>query len=159
MKRAIFAGTFDPVTVGHEEMIEKASALFDELVVALCFNPEKKAMFSREQRLEMLKKTCSPYKNVTVVCHEGLLVDLMRSENINVNVRGIRNSTDLKYENEMSYFNSRLMPDILTVYIPCGLGTSLISSSAIRELILLGQPVDGYVPEGCAELIKKYRKQ
>ena len=80
MKKAVFAGTFDPVTSGHEEIIKKSAVLFDELIVALCVNVTKRAMFSVEKRLEFLKDVCQKYNNVTVVYHEGLLVDLMKEK-------------------------------------------------------------------------------
>ena len=81
MRKAVFAGTFDPITSGHEEIIKKSSEMFEELVVALCVNVSKRAMFSVEKRLELLNATCKKYKNVKVVYHDGLLVDLMKKEN------------------------------------------------------------------------------
>ena len=106
MKKCVFAGTFDPVTGGHEEIIKKSSELFDEVVVALCVNVTKRAMFSIEKRLEFLKAVCKKYKNVTVVYHDGLLVDLMKSVGATYNVRGLRNGKDYDYENEMNFINA-----------------------------------------------------
>ena len=94
MKKCVFAGTFDPVTKGHDDIIAKCSKLFDEVVVALCINVKKSAMFSVEKRIEMLEAVVKKYKNVKVVYHDGLLVDLMKKENAVYYVRGLRNGRD-----------------------------------------------------------------
>lgn len=94
MRKCVFAGTFDPVTKGHEEVIAKCSAMFDEVIVAICVNVNKTAMFPIEKRLEFLEKTCRKYGNVKVVYHEGLLVDLLKKEGAVYNVRGLRNGKD-----------------------------------------------------------------
>ncbi len=153
MKKCVFAGTFDPITKGHEEIIKKSSEIFDEVVVALCINTTKKAMFSVEQRLGFLRKVCDKYKNVKAVYHDGLLVDLMKKEGAIFNVRGLRNGRDYDYENDMNYINSDLMPEIITVYIPCSAMNVQVSSTAVRELLSFGRDASAYVPvEICGEL-------
>ena len=128
MKKAVFAGTFDPLTLGHEEIIRKASALFDELTVAICVNPDKTAMFSLEVRLEMLNAVCKRYQNVKVTHHEGMLVDLMKSIGAIYNVRGLRNSVDFEYEELMHHYNEALYPEMQAIYIPCSASNTGVSS-------------------------------
>lgn len=138
MKKCVFAGTFDPVTKGHESVIKKASELFDEVFVALCINAEKTARFSVSSRLEMLNLACEKYKNVKVVYHEGMLVDFMKDNKIIYTVRGVRNSTDYEYENKMHEFNSKLYPEIVTLYIPCNQELKNVSSTAVKKDIESG---------------------
>ncbi len=153
MKKCVFAGTFDPVTKGHEEIIKKCSELFDECVVALCVNVKKQAMFSVEKRLEFLRAVCKKYKNVTVVYHDGLLVDLMRKENAVYYVRGLRNGRDYDYENDINYINSDLMPELVTLYVPCSAHNVQVSSTAVRELISFGKSAAKYIPDEIIPLI------
>ena len=136
MRNAVFAGTFDPITKGHEAVIEKASKMFDNLTVAICINPDKKALFSVKDRLEMLTAVCSEYKNVEVLYYEGMLVDLMKKKGAIYNVRGIRNSKDFEYENEMHYYNSNLYSDLVTVYLPCDKNLTEISSTMARKSVI-----------------------
>ena len=154
MRKGVFAGTFDPVTKGHEEVIAKCSAMFDEVIVAICVNVNKTAMFPIEKRLDFLERTCRKYGNVKVVHHEGLLVDLLKKEGAIYNVRGLRNGKDYEYENEMNFVNSELMPEIVTVYIPCGNMNVQVSSSIVRELLRFNRDVKRYVPEEIADLIR-----
>lgn len=147
MKKCVFAGTFDPVTKGHEEIIAKCSSLFDEVIVAICVNVNKTTMFSVEKRLDFLRATCAKYPNVKVLFHEGLLVDLLKAEGAIYNVRGLRNGRDYEYENEMNFVNSELMPEIVTIYIPCSDPNVQISSSVVRELLKFGKNADRYVPD------------
>ena len=154
MKKCVFASTFDPVTKGHEEVIAKCSKLFDEVTVAICVNVNKTTMFSAEKRLDMLTLVTKKYKNVKAVYHEGLLVDLLKKEGALYNVRGLRNGKDYEYENEMNFVNSELMPEIVTVYIPCGNMNVQVSSSIVRELLRFNRDVKRYVPEEIAGLIR-----
>ena len=153
MRKAVFAGTFDPITSGHEEIIKKSSEMFEELVVALCVNVSKRAMFSVEKRLELLNATCKKYKNVKVVYHDGLLVDLMKKENAIYNVRGLRNGKDYDYENEMNFINADLMPELVAVYLPCSAKNVSVSSTAVRELLTFGKDVSAYLPKEIIELV------
>ena len=119
MRKAVFAGTFDPITKGHEKVIEKASELFDEVIVAICVNPEKTTLFPKEVRFEMLKYAVKKYPNVKAVTHDGLVVDLMRSVGAKYYVRGVRNNTDYAYENDTWFINKGLYPEMVTIYFPC----------------------------------------
>ncbi len=136
MKIALFAGTFDPITKGHESVIEKAAKLFDKLVVAICVNSQKQTTFSVEDRLKMLNSVTKKYSNVEVVYHEGLLVDLMKEKNIVYNIRGIRNDTDREYENMMQGVNYNLYSNIVTIFLPCDSEYVEISSTNARKSIL-----------------------
>ena len=155
MKKAVFAGTFDPITSGHEEIIKKASAMFDELIVAICVNVNKRAMFSIEKRMAFLSAVCQKYKNVKVVYHEGLLVDLMKLEGAIYNVRGLRNGKDYDYENEMNFINADLMPELVAVYLPCSAKNVSVSSTAVRELLTFNREVDRYLPSEVLSLLKE----
>ena len=106
-KIGVFAGTFDPITIGHEEIIKKGSELFDSLVVAICINEEKSTMFGVETRLEMVKTICKKYKNCNVVYHSGMLVDLMKEIGAKYYIRGVRNIADFEYESKMHFFNKK----------------------------------------------------
>ena len=154
MRKAVFAGTFDPITAGHEEVIKKSAQLFDEVIVALCVNVTKKAMFSIEDRMKFLNAVCEKYPNVQVVYHDGLLVDLMKQQNAIYNVRGLRNGKDYDYENEMNYINADLMPELVTVYLPCSVKNISISSTAVRELLSFNKAVDKYLPKEILKLLK-----
>ncbi|MBQ7642715.1 MAG: pantetheine-phosphate adenylyltransferase [Clostridia bacterium] len=154
MRKCVYAGSFDPVTKGHEDIIRKAALTFDEVVVAICHNPDKSYAFSEELRVEMLEKTCKKYTNVRIVRHEGMLVDLLKKENTVYNVRGIRNATDLDYENEMRFYNENLMPEIITVYFPCEDKNAHISSSAVKQLLRLGKSADEFLPEEIKGILK-----
>ena len=154
MKKAVFAGTFDPITKGHEKVIEKASKLFDEVIVAVCINPEKVAVFSKEIRLEMIKLVVSKYKNVKALIHDGLVVDLMKNEGAIYYVRGVRNSTDYLYENEMYFLNKQLYPELVTMYFPCEEELSTISSTKVREAIKNGEDLQNYLSSEVINVIK-----
>ena len=158
MRNAVFAGTFDPVTIGHEAVIEKSSKLFDNVTVAICVNPDKKATFSVEARLKMLNAVCKKYKNVNVVYHEGWLVDLMKKVNAIYNVRGVRNATDYEYENYMHYHNEKMYPEIVTIYLPCSENLKEISSSNVKKELLSGELNSQNLSSDVIEIIKEESK-
>ena len=154
MKKCVFAGSFDPITKGHEEIIKKALEIFDEVIVALCVNPDKTTTFSVDERIAFLKATCEKYERVKVVYHTGLLVDLLRRENTVYNVRGIRDGKDLEYENSMTKINKSLMPELITLYLPSDENYKDYSSTKVREVIKSKGDVSSLVPEEVAKLIK-----
>lgn len=154
MKKCVFAGTFDPVTKGHEEIIRKCSELFDEVVVGLLINVKKTAMFPVEKRIGMLNAVTAKYKNVKVIYHDGLLVDLMKKENAIYYVRGLRNGRDYEYENDINYINEGLMPELVTLYVPAAAKVSQVSSTAVRELLAFDRDVSAYVPQEILGLLK-----
>lgn len=155
MKNAVFAGTFDPVTKGHEEVIKKASLTFDSVTVAILINPSKTALFKVEDRLEMLREVCKSYKNVEVEFYDGMLVDFMKKKGAIYNVRGVRNSTDFEYENKMHHFNSSLYNDLITMYFPCSESLIEVSSTKVRKDILNGTFDEKTLSKSVIEIIKR----
>lgn len=155
MRKAVFAGTFDPITLGHEKVIEKASKLFDKLYVSIGVNPEKTPIFSKEMRLEMLKSVTKKYSNVEVLFHEGMLVDLMKEKGILYTVRGVRNDSDYAYENDMHFVNKNLYPEIVTLFIPCDKELVNVSSSVVRNAVKNGEDLSKYLSKEVIEIISK----
>ena len=160
MKKCVFAGSFDPVTVGHEQTVVKCLKLFDEVVIGLLDNPEKKGAFSIEQRLAFLQKTFAKYgERVRIVRHEGLLVDLLKKENTPVYVRGIRNAVDYAYESQTNDINTELYPEILTVYLPSDKNYLAVSSSNVRTLLKNGKDVEKFLPAEIIEDVARYYQE
>ena len=155
MKKAIFAGTFDPITKGHERVIEKASKLFDEVIVAVCVNPKKTSLYSKEKRLEMINMVIKKYSNVKAVVHDGLVVDLMKSEGAIYYVRGVRNNTDYLYENDMYFMNKELYPELITMYFPCEKDLLDVSSTVVRNAIYNDEDLSLYLSNEVINAIKQ----
>lgn len=155
MKKCVFAGTFDPFTVGHHDVVEKCLEMFDGVIIAVLENANKAPMFSKEDRLGFIKKLYENEERVTVKSSDKLLVDFMREEGVNVNVRGLRNSDDYKYETEMHYFNSDMYPELITVYLPAPKDVMYVSSTALRSLMRANADISSYVPEKIAKDVKK----
>ena len=155
-KKCLFAGTFDPPTLGHKDIVMKCLALFDEVIVAILINPNKKPLFSLEERQGMLEKVFAEYPNVRVVAYDGLTVDLLKRENVRFYVRGIRNGTDYDYEAQLNYINTDMYKDMLTVFFPTRQEFLHISSSLVKDAIRFYKNVDKYVPEEIREDLRKY---
>jgi len=146
MRRAIYPGSFDPITLGHLDIIERSAKLFDEVIVALLVNIEKQPMFTTEERVEMIREVI-PWKNVRVDTFEGLLVHYAVAQEAQFVVRGIRAISDYEYELQMALMNRRLEPSVETVFLMAGEAYSYISSRLIKEVFKLGGSIDGLVPE------------
>ena len=146
MKIAAFCGTFDPVTYGHLDIIERASKLFDELVVFISPNSDKNNEFTEARRLAWLNESTKHLSNVTCKIQSGLVVEACKSVNATVLVRGIRNGVDCTYEQNMAFMNARLDENIETVCLFTRPEYSLYSSSNVRELFKYGQNISGFVP-------------
>ena len=157
--RALYTGSFDPMTNGHLDIITRASRMFDELVVGVIVNPSKKALFTKEERVRMIQDVVKDLRNVTVDSFEGLLADYVNAGNFDAVVRGLRATTDFEYEIQMAQMNARLFDKgIESVFLMTSPEYSFISSSMIKEVISLGGCADGLVPETIMENIKsKYR--
>ena len=155
MKIAAFCGTFDPVTYGHLDIIERASKLFDQLVVFISPNSDKNNEFNEEIRLKWLNEATKNMPNVTCKIQSGLVVDACKSVNATVLVRGIRNGVDCTYEQNMAFMNARLDENIETVCLFTRPEYSLYSSSNVRELFKYGQDIAGFVPACVLEDLKK----
>ncbi|MDY2844386.1 MAG: pantetheine-phosphate adenylyltransferase [Treponema sp.] len=157
MTSAVFAGSFDPPTNGHLNIIKRASGLFDKLDVVVAFNPEKKFLFTPDERLKMLKALTAEYKNVSVHIWDKLIVDYAEKNNANILIRGIRNSNDFAYEFDLSLMNHNLDSKIETLFIPTEPKYVIVKSSSIKELASFGGDVSGMVPEIVnKEILKKY---
>ena len=154
---AICAGTFDPLTLGHMDLIERASRIFDRVVLAIVGRPRKTTMFSVEQRGAMAREAAGNIANVEVDSFDGLLVDYAQFRGIHVLVRGIRAFSDFEYEFQMALTNRELAPDIETVFLMTRDNYSFISSSTVREIIEYGRSVGDFVPEAVRAFIEKAR--
>lgn len=146
MKKAVFCGSFDPITKGHEDIVLRALSLFDEIVVAVGVNNEKKYCFSLEQRLQWIKDTFAEYPKVKVTCYEGLTVDFCKENNAAFIIRGLRGSADLEYETTIAEANKKINPDIETIFFPTEPSLRCVSSTVVRDLLKHNCPVDEFVP-------------
>ena len=156
MTKALYSGSFDPLTMGHMDIIKRAAKLYDELTIGIIVNPSKKAMFTLEEREEMLKEVLKDYDNVNVDHFSGLLADYVNRSGFDVVVRGLRNTTDFDYEMQMAQVNDRLFNDSTeTVFLMADPRYSFISSSVVREVSSLGGNIEGLVPE---EILKRMVK-
>jgi pantetheine-phosphate adenylyltransferase len=147
MRRAIYPGSFDPVTNGHMDIIERASKIFDEVVVAVAVNISKSPMFSIENRLFMLQEASKNLPNVRVDSFDGLLVRYAEEQGASAIVKGLRALSDFEFEFEMALMNRRLDTDIETVFMMTSVEYSYLSSSMIKEVSSFGGSVEGLVPE------------
>jgi len=155
MLRAIYPGSFDPVTLGHMDVIKRSYDIVDELIVGVLNNNAKTSLFSVEERVKMLKEVTKDMKNVKIVPFEGLLVDFAKSMKARVVIRGLRAITDFEYELQMSQTNHALLPDIETIFLTTSIEYSYISSTTVKELAAFGGDVTGFVPEAVAVELKK----
>jgi len=148
MKRiAIFPGSFDPITKGHEDVILRAASLFDEVIVAIGTNTSKKAFFSLEKRIEFIQSTFVTNPNISVDTYTGLTVDFCKKVNANFILRGVRNAIDLEYEKSISQLNRKLAPEIDTVFLMTMSEHSAISSTIVREILTHNGDVSMFIPD------------
>ncbi len=146
MRCAICPGSFDPVTVGHMDIITRAAALFDRVIVLVAANSAKKPMFTADQRVDMLRRSCAHLPNVTVEASDALLADYARSAGAVALVKGVRDSADLTYEQPMAYANRQLCPTLDTLLLPADPAHGWISSTIVRELLKYNQNISEMVP-------------
>jgi len=143
--RAIYPGTFDPVTNGHFDLIVRASLLFGDVIIGVASSPSKKPRFTLEQRVEMIKEITKDLNNVTVVGFSGLLVDFAKEHQAKVLIRGLRAVSDFEYEFQLANMNRRLSPDLESVFLTPSEGNSFISSTLVKELALHKGDVSQFV--------------
>ena len=155
MKKCIFAGTFDPFTVGHEDTVKKCLAVFDEVIVAVAENKRKTCLFTAEQRAEMISAVYRGESRVRVLIWGGVIVDLLKAENTPFYVRGVRNTVDFEYENADFYASRDLAPELITLYIPSEQAHMHVSSTLVKNCIAFGKPYQGYVPAAVYDYIRK----
>jgi pantetheine-phosphate adenylyltransferase len=158
---AIYPGTFDPVTNGHLDIIERSSKLFGQVVVAILVNPQKEPLFSSEERAELIRQSLSPKTtNVEVAVFQGLLVDYANERQADVIIRGIRAVSDYEYELQMALMNRRLRPEIETFFMLPAENYSYLSSRLVREISENSGSIEGLVPAVVEQALKNiFRKQ
>ncbi|SQH74674.1 pantetheine-phosphate adenylyltransferase [Shewanella benthica] len=154
--KAIYPGTFDPVTNGHTDLIERAARLFKQVVIGIAANPSKQPLFSLEQRVELIKLVTAHLDNVEVVGFTGLLVDFAKEQDASVLVRGLRAVSDFEYEFQLANMNRRLSPDLESVFLTPAEENSFISSTLVKEVAHHGGDVSQFVhPAVSKALLKK----
>lgn len=155
MNIAVYPGSFDPITLGHMDIIRRASRCFDKVLVCVMVNCDKtKPMFSREKRLELIQKSVAEFPNVEVELWSGLLADYAVKRDAHVLVKGVRNMTDFDLEMQMARINKGILPTLETVFLPASAEYEHFSSTMAREMIRYGQPLEQYVPAVVAAELK-----
>ena len=155
MKRAVFAGTFDPVTNGHLDLMQRALRMFDHLTVAVAQRAEKGVLFSQEERVAMIREAASSLERMTVEPFTGLLVDYARQRKIPVIVRGLRFISDFEYEFQMALMNRRLSDEIETVFLMPSETYTFLNASLVKEIAQHGGAIDGFVPANVASRLRE----
>lgn len=160
MAIALCPGSFDPVTDGHLDIIQRAARIFDSVIVAVAVNPAKASLFTMEERVEMLQEVCRGLHNVSVECLEGLLVDYARRRGATAIVKGLRAISDFELEFQQALMNSRLAPDVETVFLMTRPDHSFLSSTLIKQVASFGGDVTGMVPPTVRErLVAKLARE
>jgi len=154
-QKAVYAGSFDPVTYGHIDLMKRAQEIFSELVVAVAHNPHKKPLFSVKERVGMLKKATAKLKGITVDDFDGLVVDYAAKHKAKVMIRGLRMLSDFEYEFQMALTNRKLNPDVETIFLMPQESYSYLSSKLLKEAAYLGADLSSFVPDFVGEALKK----
>ncbi len=155
MKRAVYPGTFDPVTYGHLDVIKRGSKIFDELIVAVGHNPLKDPLFTINERMDMISKNTRKISNIKVDCFKGMLIDYMKEKQTNVILRGIRTVSDFENEFQRALTNRVLKADIETVFIMTSQEYSFLNSGLIKEAVSLGGDISKFVPSDVEKLLQQ----
>jgi pantetheine-phosphate adenylyltransferase len=158
-KKAIYAGTFDPITMGHLDVVERAAKIFPELIVAVTAMTGKNTLFSQDERFDLVKKSVAKLPNVKVTLFDGLLVEYARKQGVGVLIRGLRAFSDFEYEFQMALTNRRLAPDIETLFLMPKQDYSFLSSTNVKQVASLGGNVNEFVPAAVAAALKQKLKQ
>jgi len=157
--KAVYPGTFDPITLGHEDLIRRASRLFDTLIVAIADSGAKRPFFTRDERVEMACETLKDLKNVEVLGFSGLLMQFVQEHDARVVVRGLRAVSDFEYEFQLAGMNRGMYPDVETLFLTPGEQYMFISATIVREISVLGGDVSKFVPPLVAKRLKAKIKQ
>jgi len=159
MKKAVYPGTFDPVTNGHLDIIKRGSIIFDTLIVSVGRNPLKETLFSVKERMEMIRDHVREFKNVEVDCFDGMLVDYLKKQQTNIILRGIRTVSDFEYEFQRALTNRALSKEVETVFVMTSEQYSFLNSTLIREVVSLGGSMSQFVPPDVERRLKEKFKQ
>ena len=160
MKKCIFAGTFDPPTLGHDDTISQALKIFDEVVIAILINPAKTPLFTLQERKQMLSLLYGNNSRLRIIEWQGAVVDLLEKENTPFYVRGLRNTVDFEYEKNLYYLYKDMNPQIEVCYLLADKNQDYVSSSVVREIFSLGGDASNYLSSNAYDFIEKlYKKQ
>ncbi|GAA3561245.1 MULTISPECIES: pantetheine-phosphate adenylyltransferase [Marinobacter] len=160
MPTVIYPGTFDPITNGHTDLIERAGRMFDQVVVAVAYNPKKQPLLTLEERVELVEECTAHLDNVRVTGFSNLLAEFVREQNATVILRGLRAVSDFEYEFQLADMNRRLAPEVESVFLTPANHLSYISSTLIREIASLGGDISEFVPPAvAAALARKFGRQ
>jgi pantetheine-phosphate adenylyltransferase len=154
MSIAVYPGSFDPITNGHIDVIKRGARVFEKVIVAVADNPAKQALFTKEERVEMIKDVSKPYRNVEVDSFDGLVVDYVHRKKAGVILRGIRTISDFEYEYQMALTNRTFAGDIETVFVMTHEEYSFVSSRLIKEAVSMGGDVSSFVPKDVEKRLK-----
>ena len=155
MTIAVYAGSFDPFTLGHLDILKRCCEIFDKVLIGVAYNPEKNYLLNPEERVEIIKLCTKDFAEIEVFSYDGLTVDFAKKYNASVLIRGLRNTTDFEYENQLAQINSSLDKSIQTVFMTSKPEHSMISSSCVKELILHKCNLSDFVPEKAKEYLYK----
>lgn len=159
MSRAIYPGSFDPVTFGHLDIIERSSKMFDEVIIGVLCNSAKKSLFTVEERVDMIRKKTDKYDNVKVMSFEGLLIDFAKEVDATIIIRGLRAVTDFDYEIQIAQTNKVEYDKLETIFMATALQYSYLSSTIVREFASYGGDISRFVPEEIVPLVEdKFKK-
>ena len=145
MVRAVYPGTFDPLTLGHEDLFRRASGLYSEVVIAIADSRAKRPLFTLDERLAIAREALAPYANLKVEAFRGLLVDFARQHKAHVILRGLRTVSDFEYESQLAGMNRKMQPDVETVFMTPSENYQFVSSTLVREIASLGGDVSAFV--------------
>ena len=157
--KVLYPGSFDPITLGHIDLIERASKIFSQVCVGIVKQPSKDALFTYQQRLVLVKKCLKGFKNVTVEGFEGLVVEYAKKKNIKILLRGLRMISDFEYEFQMALTNRKLRQDVETIFLMPHPDFSFISSRLIKEAFFLGADISCFVPSPVLQALKEKRNE
>jgi pantetheine-phosphate adenylyltransferase len=158
-KKAVYPGTFDPITRGHEDLVLRAASLFDHVVLAIADSPSKRPFFSLEERVQMAKDALAGHPNIEIMGFSGLLMDFLRSQGARIILRGLRAVSDFEYEFQMAGMNRKLYPDVETIFLTPGEQYMFISATMVREIAALGGDVSHFVNPLILSRLRRMQKK
>jgi len=159
LTKAIYPGTFDPITRGHEDLVLRAARLFDNVVLAIADSPSKRPFFSLEERVQMAKDALAGHPNIEIMGFSGLLMDFLRSQGARIILRGLRAVSDFEYEFQMAGMNRKLYPDVETIFLTPGEQYMFISATMVREIAALGGDVSHFVNPLILSRLRRMQKK